>query len=107
MPLVRILADKMRPIVTDIGAVRSHSCLRFLCGFTSTSGMPWKWSLVFGDSRHGFEALVYFRAKSLAKYSCGVFWVDKCKRRFGRCASYETHFTALAVVGCFLPELGC
>ena len=70
MALVRILAYKLQPIVTDIGAVMSHSCLRFLYGFPSPSG-NWLW---FGDSRHGFERSCYFRAKSLAKPQC-CFWV--------------------------------
>ena len=61
MALARILTDKMRPIVTSIRVVMSHSCLYFLYDFTSISAyQDLEIGSGFGDSRHMFEALVVF-----------------------------------------------
>ena len=75
MRWVCIMADKMQSIVTGIGTVSSHSCLRFLCGLPLSLSLPgrtgnWFW---FWRQRHGFKRSCYFRAKSLAKLV--VFWV--------------------------------
>ena len=47
MLVVRILADKMQPIVTEIGAARFLYCLIFLCSLLlSLPGSTWEWVLV-------------------------------------------------------------
>ena len=68
--------------VDSDGAVRFHSCLRFLCVFTFISAWQGlKIGTGFGNSHSGFEYSCSLRAKSLANISgvvgdlCGYgFW---------------------------------
>ena len=64
--------------LTGIGTVRSHSCLRFLCGFPSISAcQDLEMDSGFGESSHRIEHSCYFKEKSLAKQQASeVFWVN-------------------------------
>ena len=74
MQWVCILADKMQSIVTGIGVVRSHSCLRFLCGLPLSHCLAGlEIGTGFGESVTGSNAVVILGRRALPKLA--VFWV--------------------------------
>ena len=105
MPLVHILTDQMQSIVTNLGAVRSHFCRCFPMRFSLylCLAAPGNWfgfwrqpsrfepSCLFYYDEEPCQASVVFFGAQFGRWRMCIFWIT---------------FMALAVVRCFLPELG-